>query len=268
MSDRVAGSPTLETRMDDIRAVMDAAESERAVIFAAGDSGPTLRPFRGDVPRADRGSLACGMRLRGLRDRRLFRRFHHGVRQRHASTKSAVSLGRAGIPRRSRRPEKQPGCERRRHTLLRTRIPSERESGGGGGLHADESRSRRIRRPADNQGTDADLAPDRVSRLRHPGAALHGRTDSGSTPRRAPRPRLRHIARRSGAAVRRARASRSLAGRPTQPRSRTQLPLKRPTSPAATPRSPCRASPTRRATASSARPRPRRGAIPPSGVRA
>jgi pimeloyl-ACP methyl ester carboxylesterase len=33
MSDRVAGVPTLENRMDDIRAVMDTADSERAVLI-------------------------------------------------------------------------------------------------------------------------------------------------------------------------------------------------------------------------------------------
>jgi class 3 adenylate cyclase len=33
MSDRVAGAPTLETRMDDVRAVMDAAGSERAALL-------------------------------------------------------------------------------------------------------------------------------------------------------------------------------------------------------------------------------------------
>lgn len=40
MSDRFAGTPTLETRMDDIRAVMDAAGSERAVVLGLGDGGP------------------------------------------------------------------------------------------------------------------------------------------------------------------------------------------------------------------------------------
>jgi class 3 adenylate cyclase/pimeloyl-ACP methyl ester carboxylesterase len=40
MSDRVPGVPTLEMRMDDIRAVMDATGSERAVVFGLGDSGP------------------------------------------------------------------------------------------------------------------------------------------------------------------------------------------------------------------------------------
>lgn len=33
LSDRVAGIPTLEDRMDDVRAVMDAAASDRAALF-------------------------------------------------------------------------------------------------------------------------------------------------------------------------------------------------------------------------------------------
>jgi pimeloyl-ACP methyl ester carboxylesterase len=39
MSDRVAGVPTLENRMDDIRAVMDAADSERAVLIGVWEGG-------------------------------------------------------------------------------------------------------------------------------------------------------------------------------------------------------------------------------------
>ena len=35
ISDRVAGVPTLEMRMDDIRAVMDAAGSQPAVVFGS-----------------------------------------------------------------------------------------------------------------------------------------------------------------------------------------------------------------------------------------
>src|SRR5262245_15578680 len=50
MSDRGPGVPTLEMRMDDIRAVMDAAESERAVIFGLGDSGPLCVLFAATYP--------------------------------------------------------------------------------------------------------------------------------------------------------------------------------------------------------------------------
>ena len=39
MSDRIAGIADLETRMDDVRAVMDAAGSERAAVFGASEGG-------------------------------------------------------------------------------------------------------------------------------------------------------------------------------------------------------------------------------------
>ena len=45
MSDRFARAPDLEARMDDIRAVMDSAEVERAALFAWGDGGPPLAAF-------------------------------------------------------------------------------------------------------------------------------------------------------------------------------------------------------------------------------
>ena len=50
MSDRIPGIPTLESRMDDIRAVMDAAGSERAVIFGLGDAGPLCVLFAATYP--------------------------------------------------------------------------------------------------------------------------------------------------------------------------------------------------------------------------
>ena len=50
MSDRVTGVPTLETRMDDIRAAMDAAGSERAVLFGLGDAGPLGVLFAATYP--------------------------------------------------------------------------------------------------------------------------------------------------------------------------------------------------------------------------
>jgi class 3 adenylate cyclase len=40
LSDRVEGSPPLEVRMDDIRAVLDATGTDRAAVAMAGDSGP------------------------------------------------------------------------------------------------------------------------------------------------------------------------------------------------------------------------------------
>jgi class 3 adenylate cyclase len=45
MSDRFSRPPGLEARMDDVRAVMDAAGVERAALFGWGDGGPPLAAF-------------------------------------------------------------------------------------------------------------------------------------------------------------------------------------------------------------------------------
>jgi pimeloyl-ACP methyl ester carboxylesterase len=52
LSDRVAESalPTLEQRMDDIRAVMDAVGSSRAVIFGLSEGGPLSTLFAATYP--------------------------------------------------------------------------------------------------------------------------------------------------------------------------------------------------------------------------
>jgi class 3 adenylate cyclase/pimeloyl-ACP methyl ester carboxylesterase len=42
MSDRFTSAPTLETRMDDVRAVLDAAGVDRAAVFGWGTGGPPL----------------------------------------------------------------------------------------------------------------------------------------------------------------------------------------------------------------------------------
>jgi pimeloyl-ACP methyl ester carboxylesterase len=50
LSDRVAGAPTLEERSDDIRAVMDAAGSERAVLFGGSEGVPMSVVFAASHP--------------------------------------------------------------------------------------------------------------------------------------------------------------------------------------------------------------------------
>ncbi len=58
LSDRVSGIPDLETRMDDVRAVMDAVGSERAAVMGFSEGGPMTSIFvigwvdqRGTPPR-------------------------------------------------------------------------------------------------------------------------------------------------------------------------------------------------------------------------
>jgi pimeloyl-ACP methyl ester carboxylesterase/plasmid stabilization system protein ParE len=50
LSDRVARAPTLEERMDDIRAVMDAVGSERATLLAVSEGGPISLLFAATYP--------------------------------------------------------------------------------------------------------------------------------------------------------------------------------------------------------------------------
>jgi pimeloyl-ACP methyl ester carboxylesterase len=50
LSDPVAGAPTLEERSDDIRAVMDAAGSERAALFGLSEGVPMSVVFAASHP--------------------------------------------------------------------------------------------------------------------------------------------------------------------------------------------------------------------------
>jgi class 3 adenylate cyclase len=50
LSDRPGGLPDLETRMADVRTVMDAAESERAVLFGYSEGGPMSVLFAATYP--------------------------------------------------------------------------------------------------------------------------------------------------------------------------------------------------------------------------
>ena len=50
MSDRVSGAPTLETRMDDVRAVMDAVGSERAALYGLSEGAAMAVLFAATYP--------------------------------------------------------------------------------------------------------------------------------------------------------------------------------------------------------------------------
>ena len=50
VSDRVSAIPTLEERMDDVRAVMDAVGSERAALFGISEGGPMSLLFAATYP--------------------------------------------------------------------------------------------------------------------------------------------------------------------------------------------------------------------------
>ena len=65
MSDRVAGVATLEERMDDLRAVMDAVGSPRAVMFGQSEGGPMAVLFAATFPERTTALVVYGSMVRG-----------------------------------------------------------------------------------------------------------------------------------------------------------------------------------------------------------
>jgi pimeloyl-ACP methyl ester carboxylesterase/class 3 adenylate cyclase len=60
LSDRTVGLPDFETRMDDVRAVMDAAGSERAALFGYSEGGPLAVLFAATYPQRARALALYG----------------------------------------------------------------------------------------------------------------------------------------------------------------------------------------------------------------
>jgi pimeloyl-ACP methyl ester carboxylesterase/class 3 adenylate cyclase len=59
LSDRVSALPSLEQRMDDVRAVMDAAGSERAAILGVSEGGPMAMMFAATYPERVSALVLC-----------------------------------------------------------------------------------------------------------------------------------------------------------------------------------------------------------------
>jgi class 3 adenylate cyclase len=60
LSDRTVGLPDFESRMDDVRAVMDAASSEQAALFGYSEGGPMSVLFAATYPRRTRALALYG----------------------------------------------------------------------------------------------------------------------------------------------------------------------------------------------------------------
>ena len=103
LSDPVTSPPTLEEQMDDVLAVLDAAGSEKASIFAHLEGGPMAILFAAVVP----GAHALAGALRHVRAHRADRGHPVGVAGRGAREDARDDARRSGAPasgfRRSRR---------------------------------------------------------------------------------------------------------------------------------------------------------------------
>jgi pimeloyl-ACP methyl ester carboxylesterase/plasmid stabilization system protein ParE len=67
LSDRVSDMPNLETRMDDVRAVMDAVGSERAALLGYSEGGPLCLLFAATYPARAAAVIMIGSYARRLR---------------------------------------------------------------------------------------------------------------------------------------------------------------------------------------------------------
>ncbi|HKX06007.1 MAG TPA: alpha/beta fold hydrolase, partial [Methylomirabilota bacterium] len=65
LSDRTVAIPTLEQRMDDVRAVMDAVGSERAALFGVSEGGPMSMLFAATYPERTVALVLFGTYARG-----------------------------------------------------------------------------------------------------------------------------------------------------------------------------------------------------------
>jgi pimeloyl-ACP methyl ester carboxylesterase len=68
LSDPVASLPTLEERMEDLRAVMDAAGSQKAALFGISEGGPMTSLFAATYPDRTTGLVLYGTFARGTAD--------------------------------------------------------------------------------------------------------------------------------------------------------------------------------------------------------
>jgi class 3 adenylate cyclase len=66
LSDRITGIPTLEQRMDDVRAVMDAAGSQKAALFGVSEGGSMSVLFAATYPERTTALVLYGAIAKGL----------------------------------------------------------------------------------------------------------------------------------------------------------------------------------------------------------
>ena len=218
LSDRPPEVPDMETRMDDLRAVMDAAGSERALVVGYSEGGPLSVLFAATYPERVAGLVLIGCFAKRVDpdddypwapDRRAARRRHRDARLREragAGDARHVPVGR------------------RRHGAVVGRAqPGRRQPRGAARADGDELPDRRAGRAGRGAGADAVAASHRRRRREGRGELLHGgahrRRPDGRAARRRPlrghrpRPAHRRRHRRSSPASPRHRAPR----RPTRP---------------------------------------------------
>ena len=174
--------PTLEERMDDVRAVMDAAGSERAALFGVSEGGPMSVLFAATYPRAHEGARArsrstpSGSGAPTIRGRR-----------RREAREAELEMDRARLGRTVRRSMLAPSVATSafRQRAART---SRRSASPGAAVALLRMNSQIDVRDVlpDDPRADARPPPRRRSRRERRGGALDRRAQSRGDVRRAP----------------------------------------------------------------------------------
>ena len=159
LSDRVGALPTLEQRMDDVRAVMAAAGSREAVLLGVSEGGPMCSLFATTYPERTRALVMIGTYAK-----RQWAPDYPWAPDEAARAafldEIADQLGRAG---RHRGPRAEPRRRSGVQQLVEQLPAAGRQSRRGAHADADERRDRRPGRAAARARADARAAPDRRS---------------------------------------------------------------------------------------------------------
>ena len=184
LSDRVDENnlPTLEQRMDDVRAVMDAAGS-RAALLGISEGGPMCILFAATYPERTAALMTFGSFARPLaapdypwgRNEEAQRRFLEAIRTGWGSQPVGIE---DRIP--------VPGARRALPPVVDALPRAQRKPERGAGARADERADRRARRAAGDPRPDADHASLGRSCARRGRQPLHGAADPGCSLHRYP----------------------------------------------------------------------------------
>ena len=153
MSDRPGALPDLETRMGDVVAVMDAARSERAVLFGYSEGGPMSILYAASHP----GAGPRAGHLLELRAAALGAGLPVGFPSRGAG--AVRGAARAGLGVGGRHAPHVPERRRGARPVVGRALSGGHQSRRGACPHRDELADRRTRRARRRAGADARAAP-------------------------------------------------------------------------------------------------------------
>ena len=177
LSDRVGALPTLEQRMDDVRAVLDAVGSRQAALLGVSEGGPLCALYATTYPERTRALVMIGTyaKRRWAPDYPWAPTDEQG--ERFLEELHRTWGGPVGLEARAPTVAADPAFRDWWSTYLRMGA----SPGAALAPDADERRHRRARRAAGDPRPDADPAPHRGSAADHRRGPLRRVADSGAT---------------------------------------------------------------------------------------